>query len=240
MHSLGVGGIILSIFFVTLIIRGVLMLLTLKQTMSQTRMQELQPELEALQAKYPHAQDNQYEKQALAQEQMKLYKKYKINPFGMIITLVLQFIIFIPVWGAMQGSAILRDGDLFGLRLSAQTGNSILNWSGWASGVALILFIVMALAQAVGMFLPQFLQKRRAKKNGKAPKTAMMSQQAKTMKITQIIMFCMILFTGFMLPVAMAIYWTIAAIITLCQSLIVQLIVAKHSDKKKFAKYKTK
>lgn len=240
MHSLGVGGIILSIFFVTLIIRGVLMLLTLKQTMSQTRMQELQPELEALQAKYPHAQDNQYEKQALAQEQMKLYKKYKINPFGMIITLVLQFIIFIPVWGAMQGSAILRDGDLFGLRLSAQTGNSILNWSGWASGVALILFIVMALAQAVGMFLPQFLQKRRAKKNGKTPKTAMMSQQAKTMKITQIVMFCMILFTGFMLPVAMAIYWTIAAIITLCQSLIVQLIVAKHSDKKKFAKYKTK
>ena len=75
MQSLGVGGIILSIFFVTLIVRGLLMLLTLKQTISQTRMQELAPELEALQRKYPHSKENQYEQQALAQAQMNLYKK---------------------------------------------------------------------------------------------------------------------------------------------------------------------
>ena len=243
MQSLGVGGIILSIFFVTLIVRGLLMLLTLKQTISQTRMQELAPELEALQRKYPHAKENQYEQQALAQAQMNLYKKYKINPFGMFIVLILQFIIFIPVWGAMSGSAILRDGSLFGLSLSAGTGNSIINWQGSSSACSLVIFIIMAVCQFISMFIPQMIQKRRRKMMNKNNKnTSMQDTQQKTAKIMQIVMFCMILFSGFFLPVAMAIYWTISALITLGQSLIVQLIVANHSKKSKgeYIKYKTK
>ena len=243
MQSLGVGGIILSIFFVTLIVRGLLMLLTLKQTISQTRMQELAPELEALQRKYPHAKENQYEQQALAQAQMNLYKKYKINPFGMFIVLILQFIIFIPVWGAMSGSAILRDGSLFGLSLSAGTGNSIINWQGSSSACALVIFIIMAVCQFISMFIPQMIQKRRRKMMNKNNKnTSMQDTQQKTAKIMQIVMLCMILFSGFFLPVAMAIYWTISALITLGQSLIVQLIVANHSKKSKgeYIKYKTK
>ena len=72
--------------------------------------------------------------------------------------------------------------------------------------------------------------------------TSMQDTQQKTAKIMQIVMLCMILFSGFFLPVAMAIYWTISALITLGQSLIVQLIVANHSKKSKgeYIKYKTK
>ena len=57
-------------------------------------MSELKPELDALQNKYPHSNTNQYEKQQLAQEQMKLYKKNKIHPFRQILVMFIQFPVF--------------------------------------------------------------------------------------------------------------------------------------------------
>lgn len=229
--SLGVFGTILSILIVTVIVRGLLLLLTFRQTASQQKMTQLQPELAKIQEKYPNADTNQYQKQMLAQEQMDLYKKNKVNPFSMFIVLIFQFPIFIAVWGAMSGSAILRVGDLWGLQLSAATGASIVNWNGTSSVVALVIFIIMALSQAVSMLLPQFLQKRRiskVSKMGKNPATAKTNNQ---MMIMNIVMLVMIIFTGTQLPVAMAIYWIITALISLVQSLVISSISNKKIKK---------
>ena len=238
--ALGTFGTVLSILVVTVIVRGLLLLLTFKQTASQSRMQLIQPEIEKLQQKYPNSNTNQYEKQMMAQEQMNLYKKYYINPFGMLIVMLFQFPIFIAVWGAMSGSAVLRTGDLWGLQLSAATGASITNWSGTPSVVALIIYIIMALAQAVSMLLPQYLQKRRTKNVQKLGKSNAKENSMNQMKIMNIVMLVMIIFMGFSLPVAMAIYWTISALISLTQSLVMSAINNKKSDKKDFVKYKTK
>ena len=112
------------------------MLLTFNQTASQQRMTELQPELDKLQQKYPNSNTNEYERNALSQEQMALYKKHNINPLGSLVVMIFQFPIFIAVWGAMSGSAVLRTGDLFGLQLSSATGQSIIKWTGVPSLVA--------------------------------------------------------------------------------------------------------
>lgn len=242
---LGVGGTVLAIFIVTLIVRGVLLLLTFKQTASQQKMTMIQPEMAKLQAKYPNSNTNQYEKQKLAQEQMNLYKKYNVNPFGMIITMIIQFPVFIAVWGAMSGSAVLRTGTIFGLSLAAPTGASILPWGGAVSVVALIIFIIMSGVQALSMLLPQYLQKKRTANISKMGKNPAQDQNAKTMKTMNIVMLVMIIFMGFQLPVAMSIYWIISAIITLLQSLIMQSISNNKKNNKKsnnmsFAKYKTK
>ena len=45
---------------------------------------------------------------------------------------------------------------------------------------------------------------------------------------------------GFTLPVGMAIYWFISAIISLAQSLIVRAVGKAKKPKSQFAKYKTK
>ena len=224
--------------------RGLLLLLTFKQTASQHKMTELQPELERLQAKYPNSNTNDTEKNLLAQEQMALYKKHNINPLGSLIVMIFQFPIFIAVWGAMSGSAILRTGDLFGLQLSAATGQSIINWTGTPSIVALVIFIIMALAQATSMLLPQYLQKKSAKKIAKTKKNpAAEQQQHSSMKMMNWVMLIMIIIMGFSLPVAMAIYWIISAIISLTQSLIMRSLNNKKNEKNKdkngYVKYKT-
>lgn len=231
--ALGVWGTILSILLVTIIVRGILLLLTFKQTASQQKMTQLQPELAKIQEKYPNADTNQNQKQLMAQEQMNLYKKYNINPFGMFIVLIFQFPIFIAVWGAMSGSAILREGNLFGLALSDVTWSAIINWNGTSSVVALIIFILMAVAQAISMLLPQYLQKKRTEKVAKLGKNPSKNQTMNQMKIMNIVMLIMIIFTGTQLPIAMSIYWIITALISLMQSLIISNISNKNIKNKK-------
>ena len=241
--GIGAFGTVLAILVVTVIVRGILLLATFKQTQSQQKMQELQPEIERLQQKYPNADTNETQKNLLAQEQMALYKKYDINPLGSLVTLIVQFPVFIAVWGAMSGSAILREGELFGLQLSAATGQSILDWNGTASIVALIIFILMAAAQATSMLLPQHLAKLRAKPVEKTKKSPAAEQSASQTQMMSWVMLVMIVVMGFSLPVAMAIYWIISAIISLTQSLIMSSLNNKAKDNKNnkdFAPYKTK
>lgn len=232
-------GQIGAILITTLIVRGVLILLTFKQTLAQQKMTQLQPQLAKIQAKYPNAQTNQYEKQRLAQEQMALYKKNKINPFGMIIIMIFQFPIFIAVWGAMQGSAVLMTGDLLGLSLSAVTGNAMLDFSSLAAINAWIIFLLMAAGQFFSMRLPMWLQKKKTQSVEKLTKNPSMEQNQKTMSLVNNMMLIFIIFMGFSLPVAMAIYWFVSSLISILQTLIMQKVLSNTADKK-HVKYKTK
>ena len=132
----------------------------------------------------------------------------------------------------MSGSAILRVGNLWGLQLSAITGEAIIHWNGTASWVALIIFIIMALSQAVSMLLPQFLQKRRTAKVSKMGVNPAKNKTNNQMMIMNIVMLVMIIFTGTQLPVAMAIYWIITALISLLQSLVISHITNKKIKQK--------
>ena len=68
-----------------------MILVTLKSTISQQKMQALQPELSKIQQKFPNSNTNQYEKQALANAQMALYKKNGVNPLSSILVMFVQF-----------------------------------------------------------------------------------------------------------------------------------------------------
>ena len=228
---LGGFGTVLAIFLVTLIVRGLLIALTFKQTMSQQKMTALQPELTKIQNKYPNAATNPYDKQRMGQEQMALYKKHKINPFGIFIVMIFQFPIFISVWGAMQGSSILMSGEFSGLSLAASTGTAMMDFEGpWY--VAWIIFGLMAIGQIAAMKIPQYLQKKRQAKQQKLVKNPSMEQQQKTMDMVNNIMLVMIVVMGFSLPVSMCIYWFITSLISLGQSFLTQKLISNANKKK--------
>ena len=240
----GGWGQIGAILIVTIIIRLVLILLTFKQTMAQQKMTALQPQLAKIQSKYPNAQTNQYEKQRMAQEQMALYKKNKINPLGSLIVIFFQFPVFIAVWGAMQGSAVLMTGTLHGLHLSAMTGTAMMDFSNAAvCSIAWVIFILMAAGQFVSMKLPQWIQKKKQKDIQKLGKNPSMDQSQRTMNMVNNIMLVFIIFMGFSLPIAMAIYWFVSSLISVVQTVIMQKVLASSANKhghQKTVKYKTK
>lgn len=229
----GGWGQIGAILLTTLIVRGILLLLTLKPTIATQKMSALQPEIAKLQQKYPNADTNKYEKQALAQAQMALYKKNKINPMSTFIVLIIQFPVFIAVWGAMNGSASLSSDAVLGLNLSARLGASMTSnffSAGWWTAV--VLFLLMTAAQFVSSRLQTWLTKARTKKEvvrlGKNPAEEKQKSQSRMMMN---IMFIMIIVMSWTLPAAMGVYWLVGAFISIAQTLITNKII--YGKKKK-------
>ena len=228
---------LLAILFVTLIVRSLMLLATFKQTTSSTKMQELQPEIAKIQAKYPNSNTNQYEKQRLAMETQALYKKHKINPLTSILVMIIQFPVFICVWGAMQGSAQLSSGAVLGLNLSTSISSVLTTWSNWsnpASGVwtALVLFLLMSAAQTVAMLLPQWLNAAKKKKIAKLGRNPAQKESDNKMKWFTYIMLAMIIFMGFSLVSALGVYWLVGALFSIAQTLITHAIMNRKKSKK--------
>jgi YidC/Oxa1 family membrane protein insertase len=95
-HDLGVGWG-MSIVLLTITVRMLLLPLTLKQFRSMQALQQLQPEIKKLQAKYKD------DKQRLNQEMMKFYQENKVNPLGSCLPLLAQLPVFLALFYMLQG-----------------------------------------------------------------------------------------------------------------------------------------
>ncbi|HBH58058.1 MAG TPA: membrane protein insertase YidC, partial [Arthrobacter bacterium] len=82
-----------SIIGLVLVIRAALIPVFVKQIKAQRGMQLLQPDLKKLQDKYKGKTD-QLSRQAMAQEQMAMYKKHGTNPFSACLPMVIQMPFF--------------------------------------------------------------------------------------------------------------------------------------------------
>ncbi len=87
-----------SIVLLTVVIRALLVPLTLKQFSSMQKLQQLQPELKAVQAKYKD------DKQRQQQELMKFYKENQVNPLGSCLPMVAQLPVFISLFYMLRQS----------------------------------------------------------------------------------------------------------------------------------------
>jgi len=82
----------LTIIFFTLIVKIIMLPLTIKQTKSTAKQQELQPEIAKLQKRYKN------DKEKLNQEMMKFYKENSFNPASGCLPLLVQFPILISLY----------------------------------------------------------------------------------------------------------------------------------------------
>ena len=95
----------LAIIFFTVIVRILLLPLSIKQTKSQAKMQEIQPEIKKVQDKYKN------DPQKSQQEVMKLYKEHGANPLSGCLPLIIQM----PVLFAMY-SVYYNNTNIEGFR----------------------------------------------------------------------------------------------------------------------------
>jgi YidC/Oxa1 family membrane protein insertase len=217
---------VLAILVTTVIVRGLMIVATFKSTLATQKMSLLQPEIAKLQNKYPNSNTNQFERQRLAQEQMALYKKHGVNPFNQILVAFVQFPVFIAVWGAMTGSAVLATGSFLGLNLASPIGGTIT--SAWFQGewwTAVVIFVLMTAAQFFAMKLPMWLQKQARKDVGTTLKNNAASASQSQANMVSNVMFVMIIVMGFSLPSAMGVYWFAGALISLAQTLITRKLM---------------
>lgn len=232
----------LAIMLFTVIIRAVFIVLSIFTNKSQLKMTELQPEVNAIQARYPNAQNSRDERSAMTQEINALYRKNKVNRFMPILTMIIQFPIFLCVWSALQGAAELYSVNFFGLEFTTSmssyiTGNFVNSSSFSVLGIrtlAVFIFIWMSVAQVLCMGLPQWFNSWKIRRFSPA-KTMPDAPQGTASKIGKYMVWGMSIFiiiTGFSLPAGMSIYWFFGAIMALVQTFVTELMYMARRHKK--------
>lgn len=86
------GDFGISIILITLILRLFLMPIYKKQIESQKKLQEMQPQIKALQEKYKNNKEQQ------TKELMQFYKEHKTNPFSGCLPLIIQLVFLIGIY----------------------------------------------------------------------------------------------------------------------------------------------
>ncbi|MBN2409585.1 MAG: membrane protein insertase YidC [Candidatus Aminicenantes bacterium] len=85
-----------AIIILTFLIKIVFFPLTYSSTKSMAKMQELQPKIKALRARYKKAKQDINQRRQMNEEMMKLYKEHGINPAGGCLPILIQIPVF---WG---------------------------------------------------------------------------------------------------------------------------------------------
>lgn len=220
----------LSIIGLVLVIRAALIPVFVKQIKAQRGMQLLQPDLKKLQTKYKGKTD-QLSRQAMAQEQMAMYKKHGTNPFSACLPMLIQMPFFFALFqvlsgisnnaqagkgvGAMSPGQVVQfdESSIFGAPLSA----TLLHGSGGDSQLAVnILSVVMILAMTASQFITQ---KQIMAKN--MSEEAMASPFMRQQKMMMYILPVVFGVGGINFPIGVLIYWTTTNLWTMAQQFFV-------------------
>ena len=145
-------GIFLAIAIVTIVINALVLAFTFKSSMAMQKMQEIQPELQKIQAKYEGRTD-EMSQQRMAMEMQQLYTKYNVNPIGALLSTFIQFPLLIGMYNAVRRSEKVANATFMGASLSMSPSQAVKE-KAW---VCLVIFILRVTCQFISIKLPQIL-----------------------------------------------------------------------------------
>jgi YidC/Oxa1 family membrane protein insertase len=219
----------LSIIGLVLAIRAALIPVALRQIRAQRRMRLLQPDLKQLQDKYKGRTDPT-SRQAMAQEQMALYKKHGTNPFSACLPLLVQVPFFFALFtvlsgiptaaasgkgiGAMSHEQVAQfdESSIFGAPLSATLlhgtpgGNVVAVW---------VLSIEMIMAMTAAQFITQ--------RHIMARTVSAESMAGPFQRQQKVVLYALpVIFGagGIIFPIGVLIYWTTTNFWTMVQTFV--------------------
>lgn len=213
----------ISIIISTILFKFIVLPLTLKQTKSMKKMQELNPKIKELQEKYGK------DPQTLQRKQMELYKEVNYSPFSGCLPLLIQFPILISFFYVIQqpvkyvfedqlmfdtiNKAFLWISDL-GFRENFIFDNNVVN--GLSMGGMSLPFIgaavpILAAISGITTFLTTKM----------TAQPAVNEQQESTQKSMNMMMPIMIFIFGIQFPAGLGLYWVISNVFQLVQQYIV-------------------
>ena len=211
--ALGSQSYWFSIVLLTVAVRIVLIPLTVKQVRSTRVMQELQPELKKLQAKYKN------DKQKLQEELMKLYRERGFNPMAGCWPLAAQAPFFFALYRVIYSHDIdgrpniLLGKTFFGVPLEARWG-ALQGWGDKLTSVTGVTILGLIIAMAVTTYVSQrqLMAKQSAEVN---PQQQMMLR----------IMPLMFVIFAVNVPLAVVLYWVTTNLWSMGQ----QWVLLRHS-----------
>jgi len=196
------GNLGVTIILFTIFIKLLLAPLTFKSIKSSKAMQDVAPIIKDLQKKYKD------DKQGFAQEQMRVYQEYGINPLAGCLPVLIQLPVFLVVYQAMRQVAHDTAGTHTFLWVSDLTQNI---GTLAANGHKVDPFRILVFSA----FIFQVIQTRMSLPN--AAKRAQQDQQTKLQSTLISASSALVLVFGWNFLAAMVLYWAVQAIFSAVQ-----------------------
>ena len=214
-------GIFLAITLVTVAINVIVLAFTFKSSVGMQKMQEIQPELTKIQAKYEGRTDDQSQ-QRMAMEMQQVYNKYNINPLTTIVTTFIQFPLLIGMYNAVRRSYAVANARFIGADLS-MTPSEALRDKVW---VCVVIFVFMIAFQFLSIKIGQWLAEYRGKKEADAHHKTYQKPQQQNQMMTYA-MLAMIAFAMYSCPTALSLYYCIYSFINVVKTIVIDRITHK-------------
>ena len=109
-----VGNYGFSIIILTVLINVIMFPLRHKSVVSMRKMQEIQPEVKAIQDRYSKLKATDPAKQKMNQELMTLYRERGVNPAGGCVPMLLTMPVLIAMWSLLSTAIELRGAPFIG------------------------------------------------------------------------------------------------------------------------------
>ena len=109
-----VGNYGFSIAILTIIINAIMFPLRHKSAVSMRKMQEIQPQVKAIQDRYAKLKATDPAKQKMNTEMMALYRERGVNPASGCVPMILTFPILFAMWALLSTAIELRGAPFFG------------------------------------------------------------------------------------------------------------------------------
>lgn len=220
---LGAGGAII-------VVTTLFNLLTLKTAINQQIMTQkqavMQPELAKINAKYEGKNDQQSMLRK-NQEMQALFAKHQFNPFASIVPLLIQMPLLFAMYGAIQRSEKIVNGEFFGVHLSETISAGLKTPQAW---IYLLIFAINIIATIISFKLPQYLTKLKKKQEGIKEKKYAQDKSGpnpdSAMNTMFIVMIVITTVFGWVWPVGMSLYWAVGGIARIAQSVYIYKYVS--------------
>lgn len=151
------NNIALGVILITILINIIILPIMIKSTVSQQKMQLIQPEMERIQNKYKGRKD-QTSQMRMSAEIQALYKKNDISMLASFTTFLTLPIMF-AMWQAVQRIEILYQTNMFGINLGAKPIDHVFKFE-----IAyIVLLAIVALTQYFAMKINTIMSRRNPK-----------------------------------------------------------------------------
>ena len=214
------GDIGIAVVLLTIAVRFVLYPIAKKSIISQIKLRNLQPEIDAIKTKYK-------DKQEQSKRTFALYKEYNVNPFSGCLLVLLQLPVILALYQVFLGAltpdtAILYNGISF---------PEVVNIHFLGILDIQQKSIILALLAGITQFIQARLTIPKPSPSSPADTGGSFQKQfAKSMNM-QMMYFLPIFvaFISYQVSGAVALYWATSNIFTICQELIIRKRLAKQA-----------
>lgn len=216
----------LAIIFTTIIFKLILLPLTIKQTRSMKKMQEIQPKIQEIQKKYKD------EPQTVSAKTLELYKEHKVNPLGGCLPILIQLPVILAYFRVMQSPIkyVFENEQVY-----EAINKSFL----WVSDISLapsemvngavneieFLGFTIPLIAVIASVTTYFSNKSMA-----TSQPAANAQAASTQKTMNIVSPIIILMFGYNYAIGLTLYWSVSNIFQILQQYIAKRLVVKEDQ----------